>query len=269
MKRRGLKRSPEASLVILCHNDGEYLKGCIASIMRHTDVPYEIILVNNATTDGSEKYLRRLERRANVRVIHNAENRFFAAGNNQGVLAASGRYVILLNADTVVGPQWLSRLIRCAQRDSRIGLVGPFTNVAVGAQLVARPGYASVKTFPRFAVAWARRHDAQWKEVHRLIGFCLLVTREVIAQVGLLDERFGPGGYEDYDYCLRVQQAGYKAALAEDVFVHHYGGKGYQKMDYDGQRRVNREILARKWSRFMFYALDDMDEIAAGTGAAR
>lgn len=255
-------KPPAASLVILCHNDGDFLRECLAGVFRHTrDVRYEIILVDNATQDGSGPYLRRLAKRSNVRLIENAENRFFAGGNNQGIQASTGRYVVLLNADAVVGPEWLSRMIRCAEREPSIGLVGPCTNGAVGPQLVSQPGYSTTRDFARFAQDWARHYSGWWKEAHRLIGFCLLVKREVIDRAGLLDERFGPGGYEDYDYCMRARQAGFKIALAQDVFVHHYGGRGYTGMDYGHMRRVNREILARKWSQFIVHALDDMDQV--------
>ena len=256
-------KTPVASIVILCHNDGEFLRDCIERVYTHTDVPFELILVDNATQDGFGGYLDKLaRRRRNATVIHNKENRFFAGGNNQGLEIARGRYAMLLNADTLVGPGWLSRMIACAQRRPEFGLVGPCTNGATGVQLVPQPGYRTSEEFPSFARGWAKRHDGQWEIAHRIIAFCLLIKRDVLKRVGLLDERFGPGGYEDYDYCLRAQHAGFSAVVARDVFVHHFGGKGYVGMDYSYHRRVNREILARKWSQFVFHALDEMDGVS-------
>jgi len=141
-----------------------------------------------------------------VRLIRNEENRFFAGGNNQGIAAATGDHVVLLNADAVVGPGWLSLMIRCAEEDPRIGLVGPCTNFASGIQHICDPGYRGVGGFSAFARRWARDHAGRRREAHRLIAFCLLIKREVVERVGLLDERFGPGGYEDYDYCLRARR---------------------------------------------------------------
>lgn len=263
-------RQPAVSLVILCHNDGAYLRGCLKSVFVHTkDVPYEIVIVNNATGDDCEGWLDSLARRKGrlVRVIHNKENRYFAGGNNQGVRASRGRHVLLLNADTVVGPQWLSRMLRVAESAPDIGLVAPYTNGATGPQWVREPGYTNIRQFSAFARRWAEARDGRVREAHRVIGFCLLMTRKALDQVGLLDERFGPGGYEDYDYCLRVQQAGLRCVIAEDVFVHHFGGKGYVGMDYGHHRRVNREILARKWAQFVFHALDDMDRVVEDAAA--
>lgn len=260
------RKKPLVSIVILCHNDGKYLRGCIRSLRRHTDsrrTPYELILVNNGTKDGSGPYLRSLAKAKNVVLIENAHNRFFAGGNNQGMRAAKGRYVLLLNADTLVGPGWLERMIACAEKDASIGVVGPYTNGAVGHQWVKEPGYRSAEQVFNFSKRWAAEHDGKWRDVHRVIGFCFLIKREVLGRVGLLDERFGPGGYEDYDYCIRARHAGYKVALAEDVFVHHFGGRGYVGMDYDHLRRGNRDILARKWCGYTIEVLDELDAMLA------
>src|SRR5579872_6565871 len=168
---------------MLCHNDGKYLRGCIESLRRFTDeikTPYELILVNNDSKDGSAAYLRQLARSPKVRLIENEENRFFAGGNNQGMRIARGRYVVLLNPDTIVGPQWLERLIACAETDRKIGVVGPHTNGAVGHQLVRRPAYGSLEGFPAFASAWALGRQGVVQDVHRLIGFCFLIKREVV-----------------------------------------------------------------------------------------
>ncbi len=250
------------SVVLLCHNDGKYLRGCVRSLRRNTDArrtPYELIFVNNNSQDGSGPYLRGLARRSGVRLVENDRNRYFAGGNNQGMRLAQGRYIVLLNADTLVGPQWLERMIRCAEREPRIGIVAPCTNGAVGHQLVRDPDYRSPGRFEPFARRWARERDGRWKEAHRVIGFCMLIKREVLDRVGLLDERFGPGGYEDYDYCIRVRQAGYRLAVAQDVYLHHFGGKGYVGMDYDGMRVRNREILVQKWCGYAMDVLDQLD----------
>lgn len=92
-----------------------------------------------------------------------------------------------------------------------------------------------------------------------LIGFCLLIPRRVVREVGLLDEGFGPGGFEDYDYCLRVRLAGYELAIAEDVYVHHFGGRGYVNMRYDALREGNREHYWSKWRERCRARLIDSD----------
>lgn len=243
------------SLILLTHNDGGYLKKCLESVRRHTAGPHEIIVVDNGTTDGSVNFLRR---ETDLRLCRSERNVFFAAGCNIGLRHARGRYAVLLNADVVVTPSWLETMVRRVKRDPTVGLAGPYTNHAAGAQRVARPGYTSLKDLDAFARRWAREHEGGRLYPPRLDGFCLLIRREVLDRVGLLDERFGPGGYEDYDYCLRVRQAGYRLMLAEEAYVHHHGGRGYAGKDYENLRRRNRELLVEKWCQRSLEFLDEV-----------
>ena len=247
-----MRPRPLASIIILCHRDRAYVRRCVASVRRYTRIPYELIFVDNASGDGVIEDLRDIhkESAAPVRIIRNKKNRFFAGGNNQGIRAARGDYVLLLNADTLVTPGWLQDLVECARRHPTVGLVGPYTNHAVGLQVLWPLAYGSLEELPSWARVWSKRRRGSIRSVPWLIGFCLLIPRKVIQTVGLLDERFGPGGFEDYDYCLRVRFAGYEIAIAEDVYVHHFGGRGYVDMPYDTLRKHNREIYWEKWSRW-------------------
>jgi GT2 family glycosyltransferase len=102
------------------------------------------------------------------------------------------------------------------------------------------------------------KNAGKWIEIHRIIGFCMLIKKKVIDQVGMFDERFGPGGYEDYDLCLRVKQAGYKIIIAHDVFVYHFGGKGYSdnNLDYEKLRENNLSIFIDKWCEKVLKIMD-------------
>ena len=99
------------SIIILTWNALEYTQKCVNSIQNHTRYPHEIVFVDNASTDGTVEYLRNLVKgHSNYKLIENRENRGFAAGNNQGVSAASGEYVMLLNNDVLVSDGWLENL---------------------------------------------------------------------------------------------------------------------------------------------------------------
>lgn len=250
--------APLASIVVLCHNDRHYLRGCLESLARHTKVPHELILVDNASPDGARADLKRARREYPfpVKLVLNDRNRFFAGGNNQGLRLAKGRHCVLLNADTLVTPGWLEGLMAHADADPGLGAVGPCTNQAAGPQVEWPPSYKSARQLP----AWARRRAARWKgltvEVPWLIGFAVLVPRRVLREIGLLDELFGPGGFEDYDLCVRVRLAGYRLAIAKDVYIHHYGGRGYVDMRYEALRDGNRRLFWDKWSRWCAERLD-------------
>jgi tetratricopeptide (TPR) repeat protein len=139
-------------------------------------------------------------------------------------------------------------LLAHLDRDRTIGLVGPSTNYASSVQQV-ESGYNGLDEFLRFAKRMAREHAGQGEEVDRLVGVCLAARRQLFDEVGLFDERFGMGNYEDDDLCVRVRQRGYKLVWAKDVFIHHIGSQTFAtvQVDYQALLARNREILRQKW----------------------
>lgn len=233
------------SIVIATHNQLEYTRLCIESIRRLTDEPYELIAVDNASTDGTLEYLQALPR---AKVLVNHENRGFPAAANQGLQAAGGDQILLLNNDTVVTTSWLRRMLTTLHGDAKIGLVGSCSNCVSGAQQVP-VGYDDLGGLDGFAWEWGKAHHAEVQDATRLIGFCLLIRRAVVEAVGLLDERFGIGCFEDDDYCLRALQAGWRAVIARDAFVHHYGGRTFvgSGADFAAIMRENEQRFRKKW----------------------
>ncbi len=246
------------SVVIPCWNGLAYTRRCLAALARWTTRPYEVVVVDNGSTDGTGAFLRRL-RDPRVRVVTNRRNLGFAAAVNQGLAASRGRWLVWLNNDVVVTPGWLEGLIGCARRHPRAGAVGPYTNSINGVQR-ADPGPYSQKRLPALAQAWALKHHGRSRSVHRLAGFCLLHSREALAAIGGLDERFGMGCYEDFDFCLRLIQSGREVLLAEDVFVHHYGHKSFEE-NRVARRHIeeNRRIFIDKWCHKSLVFLDQLD----------
>jgi len=147
-----LPSRPVVSIVMLTYNALEYTKECIESIRHHTSYPHEIILVDNASSDGTVEYLEQVVAdNPHIRLIANDSNRGFAAGNNQGVAAARGDYVLLLNNDVLVGSGWLEDMVAALEQDSQIGMVGPVTNHISGRQRIADIPYDDTPGFHEFA----------------------------------------------------------------------------------------------------------------------
>lgn len=239
------RSTPLTSIVILTYNQLAYTKQCVDSILRYTDEPIELIFVDNASTDGTVEYLRSIP---NARLIANAENRGFPAGVNQGIQVASGAYILLLNNDCIVTTGWLHRLHQAIERDPSVGLVGPCSNNVSGTQKISA-AYHDLVSLDAFAWDHGKANDRRYFDIDRLVGFCLLIKREVVKRIGLFDERFGIGCFEDDDYCRRAKQAGYRLLIVSDAFVHHFGSSTFLGSGVDLNRVLqdNQQRYREKW----------------------
>ncbi|MEX0717774.1 MAG: glycosyltransferase [Planctomycetaceae bacterium] len=234
------------SIVIPVHDQLDYTRQCLESVRFRTDGPYELIVVDNGSADGTTGYLRA---RSDVRLIENPRNHGFAVACNQGIEAARGDRILLLNNDTLVTTGWLDRLHAALDRDPKIGLVGPCSNRVSGPQQIPID-YTDLASLDGFAWDRGKRHHGELEETERLVGFCLLLRREVVERVGLFDERFGLGNFEDDDYCRRAREAGFRAVIARDAFVHHFGGRTFigSGIDHGALMRRNAQLYREKWA---------------------
>ncbi|MEE9170187.1 MAG: glycosyltransferase [bacterium] len=251
--RRPKKWAPKlTSIIILAFNGAEQTKRCLASIEAFTTQPHEVIIVDNGSTDETPELLRKYKTsHGNVRVITNPENLGFAPGNNQGISAASGEYVLLLNNDTVVTDGWLDGLLKAVNLHPEIGLAGPMTNYVFSSlQKVEEVNYSSEEELQTFAREFKEgNRGSHVVTTEKLVGFCLLIKRAVINKIGLLDENFGIGNFEDDDFCLRTRLAGFEFVVAGDVFIHHEGNYSFKenKIDYQDHMSKNLERFRQKW----------------------
>lgn len=239
------------SIVILTYNELSVTKKCVQSIRRHTPEPHEIIFIDNGSTDSTVKWLRnQIQQSQNYRLIENKTNLGFAKGCNQGIEASKGEYILLLNNDVVVADGWLAGLVQCHRYAPDAGIVGPMTNNISGPQQINDDSYRSVDFLDKFAAQFQGKHLHRRIPLRRIVGFCMLFKRTLTEQIGMLDESFGTGNFEDDDYCLRAALAGYKNYIAGDVFIHHYGSRSFigNKINYGAAISDNRKIIDKKWT---------------------
>lgn len=245
------RRAPHASIIMLTHNKLSLTCLCLESLYRYTQYPhFELILVDNASEDGTQDYLEGLKSLLpNLHVVFNSRNEGFARGNNKGLMRSCGDYVVLLNNDTIVTPGWLTRLIGHLERDPKVGMVGPVTNSSGNEQRI-QASYRSLEELEDFAQQRLREYGGRYFQIDMLGMFCVVFRRRLLDEVGLLDERFELGTFEDDDFCHRVRMLGYKLICAEDVFVHHFG-KGTMRAlgdkDYLAFFNSNRKRFEQKW----------------------
>lgn len=251
--RDALPRRPRASVVVITYENLALTRLCLESVLRNTaHADYELVIVDNASQDGTPAYLRHLaERYDHVAVIANADNRGFPRAVNQGLERSAGEHLVILNNDVVVPPGWLSVLVRHLG-DPEIGMVGPTTNFAGNEAKIEVP-YRTIAEMERFAAARRRSEDGRIADITVLAMFCVAFRRDVFAAVGPLDEGFGIGMFEDDDYSIRVRKAGFRVVCAADAFVHHVGQAAFKDLiaagTYDPLFNQNRARFEAKWEK--------------------
>jgi GT2 family glycosyltransferase/2-polyprenyl-3-methyl-5-hydroxy-6-metoxy-1,4-benzoquinol methylase len=240
-------RAVRVSIVMLTWNQLSLTQQAIASIRSATRQPYELIVVDNGSTDGTVEYLDGLAAQG-VRVIKNRENRGVAAGWNQGLHAATGDCVMVVNNDVIVAAGWLERMTQLAYTLPHAGLVGCRVSAVSGPQMLA-PDYERLEDFPLFARRYAELADGSWFELPRIVAVVMLWRREVYERVGDFDEQFSPSDFEDDDYSVRTLRAGYRNVVANDVFIHHIGSASHPVVtsEVKARAKANGERFRAKW----------------------
>ena len=222
----------DASIIVLTYNNLEETTApCLESILEHTDLSrHELIVVDNASSDGTAEYLRQFQsKHPYVRLCLNEVNKGYAGGNNDGMRLSNGHILVLLNNDTLVGPGWLEPLIEVLDKDASVGMVGPVTNSAGNEQRVVLPDVTS-DAFVSATASYLAQQSGIYSETEKLGFFCVAIRRDVIDKIGMLDEAFGIGMFEDDDLCARARKADYRLLIAEGSFVYHKGSVSFSKL---------------------------------------
>ena len=223
-------------IIVPFHNNPVYTWQTIESIEKNTYADYQLILVDN----GSTSKLIPSSERLHHKVIRLEKNEGFSKAANVGINYALEKSncdaIVLLNNDVIVGPNWLGWLwsdLKQGQKrfkDYRFGMIGPVSNNAARDQKV-KPIADSLEKLEEAVIQYRREKEGQIVPTSFLSGFCLMIERYVFDEVGLFDERFSPGGFEDNDFCIRCAEHGILGLISFSVYVHHFGQKTFQTIN--------------------------------------
>jgi N-acetylglucosaminyl-diphospho-decaprenol L-rhamnosyltransferase len=227
--------APRVSVVVVSFNTTADLLSCAASLEHGVTIPYELIVVDNASTDGSAAALQSAQPTAQI--VRNAENVGFGRACNQGIRLSRGPYVLLLNSDAEVKPGAVETLAGVLDAQPGVGAVGPRTlnddgtlQVSFGPDLTLWGEWRQRRlvegvrrrdpgTLRRLAAAASREHEPAW-----LSGSCLLARRSALESVSLFDETFFLYE-EDADLCRRLRKAGWRIVFKPSAEVVHRLGR--------------------------------------------
>jgi GT2 family glycosyltransferase len=239
---------PKVSIIIVSYDNQELTRACIESVLRNSMYPnIEVIVIDNASSDGSAEMLKAMED-DRVRLILNRENSGFAAANNQGLHLATGKFLVLLNNDTVVPRGWLPRMLQHLE-DPQVGLAVAVTNFSGNESRIPVP-YATIEEMHPFAEEYMREHEGARFDIRVAAMYCVGMRRDVYTLIGPLDEEFAIGMFEDDDYSHRTRLAGFRVVCVEDVYVHHIGQASFSKLvpeAYDALWKRNQAHFEKKW----------------------
>ena len=244
----------DLSVLIINWNTRELTLDCIDSIYKTAeDVTFEVLVVDNGSTDGSKEAIR--ERFPEVRIIENHRNLGFARACNRGIDVAQGRYVLLLNSDTVLTPSALKALVEYMNGHPEVAICGPqllnpdgtlqnsIANIPTLATELLNKSLLR-RLFPRRYPGKEHRVEAPM-EVESIIGACMMIRKSALDEVGSLDEDYF-FFLEETDLCLRMHRRGWKVVFNPQIKVYHLQGASAKK--------VNIRARLEYWrSRYIFF----------------
>ncbi len=234
------------SIVIVSYNSIDIMKLCLSGIRDNNNSDtYELVVVDNASTDGVAEWL---QSQNDIVYIRNKDNKGFGFACNQGIKAAApDNDIFLLNNDTYVTPNAIFWLRMGLYENERIGATGCDSNFASG-QMISEK-YSTLQEYIEYGIRNNIPDVNPYEKKVWLSGFAMMIRRNALDNVGLLDLRYGMGYYEDDDLGIRLQTAGYHCVLCHNSFIFHWGSLSFkEKGDMSGELVcTNRNIFKDKW----------------------
>ena len=213
------------SIVIPTLNGLRYLKQAMDSVQKHTKWPFEVVVVDDASQDGTQEYLlHQAEYTMDGQYLRNEENMGFAASNNLGVQVAKGNFLCFLNNDTIVTDGWLTAMMNVFSEEKAVGAVGARL-IHPGTGTIQHAGIVRLSSGMPDHIHFKRRAEdplvMERKQYFAVTGACMVVPKQLFLGLGGFDEGYW-NGWEDMDLCQKIHRAGYRIYYEPTSLVYHY-----------------------------------------------
>jgi O-antigen biosynthesis protein len=246
---------PKVTVILLAYGEPHWTLAAMHSL--HDNGAHypnmEVLVVDNGSPEHWLADIHNAARQyPEVTVIENGENLGFARGNNVGLEASTGDYVMLLNNDTYVAPGAIHAMVRHLQRNPNIGAVGPLTN-NIGNEAKLFVDYEDMQQMKITVRQATTGYRGTFTPLSVLAYFSVMFRRADLEKFGLLSEEYGRGMFEDDDHCAAIRSHGYLCALAEDAFVHHHLSATFSTLESNertGLFERNKSIFEARWGEW-------------------
>jgi len=217
---------PKISIIVLNYNNKEWSKKCLNSLLNTRHLNYEIIFVDNGSTDGSLDFIRKeFSQTSLIKFVSLPKNLQYAGGNNEGLKYAVGDYIVFLNNDTIVKPDWLSELEKCMEKDETIGICqSKLLLYDYPTKIDSTGDFLNLLGFSVMQGRFEENYGQYDKntDIFSARGACLMIRKSLIKKIGAFDPLY-QSIFEDLDLCWRARLAGYKIKLVPSSIVYHKG----------------------------------------------
>ncbi|TCS79624.1 glycosyltransferase [Pectinatus cerevisiiphilus] len=246
------------SIILAVHNELNSTSACINNIRKFTPKgTYEIVMVDNASTDGTANWLTQQD---DIKTIKMSNNEGFVPACNLALKHAVGTEYVIMHNDVLVGPGWLESMKNLLYSDQRVGAVGPLNNKAiypVNAFQYYPVAVSNQENLIQIANAILRKNKNNFRATTFLYTYCLLIKKSVVEDIGLFDERFKKGLMEDIDFSFRMLKAGYTLLVDMEIFVYHNAYTTLAKTCSNINDLANyaQRLFKEKWGFAALYSL--------------
>jgi GT2 family glycosyltransferase len=247
----------QVDIIIPIFNGLDFVKKLLISIKKNTDVPYRLILIDDKSTDPKiSRYLSaQVKSLKNAILISNDQNLGFVKSVNKGFSYVNSEFFILLNSDTEVPKNWLSRIVKPLVLEEKLASVTPFSNNATIFSFPEQKDLVN-KTYKNLSLAEIDHEFSQLPLLNPVIkvptgvGFCMGIKSKYVHQIGFLNEEFGKGYGEENDWCMRASNAGLYHGVVNNLYIYHKSGSSFLKKEKELLLKKNHQLLIKKYPTY-------------------